>query len=273
MTSLNENPQINAEVHHPNPSKIEYYIELVFDKFSKGIRLVGPLFAFALTVFISIVTHAFFHVILPYYTRQYGLIFGIFLVCLALFTLFNLLFNYFMAVLVRPGSMSDLKLSRYYKKHDPMKINQDIIDLNTVFNKQANKLGKPIPKENTDKNVFEFKANKHSTIDKEDTLINMNNAINDKEKQTEPEPVPISITEDSIDELTKNIDEKIGCVPKMNENELLNNNFNENEINLLHLNNKANHNEKPEIIQSNIETNASVNQDLVEQNKLKQEIT
>ena len=169
MSSLNKDnppPQRTVEVHHPDPSKIEYIIELIFDKFSKGIRLVGPLFAFALTVFISVVTHAFFQVILPFYTRQYGHFFGIILIFIAIFTLFNLLFNYFMAVLVKPGSMSDLKTSKYYKKHDPMKINNDIVDMNTIFSNSANKALKPIQKESAEKNVFEFKGNKESTINK-----------------------------------------------------------------------------------------------------------
>ena len=240
-TTTNEKPPAIPEVHHPNPSKVEYYIELIFDKFSKGIRLVGPLFAFALTVFISIVTHAFFHVILPYYTRQYGFFFGVLLVFMALFTLFNLLFNYFMAVLVKPGSMTDIKNSRYFKKHDTMKVNPDIIDFNTVFNNSANKIGKPYQKQNVEKNVFEFKANKNSTINNEDTLLSMNkpgienNLFPNDSKANE-------ITEDSIDELTKNLDDKIGCVPKINENDLLSNSFNDTEINLLNLNNNINNN-------------------------------
>ena len=270
MTTLQkDNPlsQRNVEVHHPNPNKVEYFIELIFDKFSKGIRLIGPLFAFALTVFISVVTHAFFQVILPYYTRLYGLVFGILLIFIAMFTLFNLLFNYFMAVLVKPGSMSDLKTSRFYKKNDPMKINFDMVDLNTVFNNSANKAGKPIQKENSEKNVFEFKGNKESTIDKEDTLITLNkNTPGDKNSN---DPSVNLITEDSIDELTKNIDDKIGCVPKLNENDLLNQNFNENEINLLHLNQHQNNTDSKENI-LNI-NNASTNHDSDQENKVIQE--
>jgi len=272
MTSLNKDnppPQRTVEVHHPDPSKIEYIIELIFDKFSKGIRLVGPLFAFALTVFISVVTHAFFQVILPYYTRQFGYFFGIILIFIAIFTLFNLLFNYFMAVLVKPGSMSDLKTSKYYKKHDPMKINNEIVDLNTIFNNSANKAGKPIQKESPEKNVFEFKGNKESTINKEDTLITLNTNLPDNKNIVEANTN--SITEDSIDELTKNIDEKMGCVPKLNESDEVNCNFNENEINLLHLNkNQLNNDIKDNT--NNIDPPVVI-QDSSEHNKVNQENT
>lgn len=76
-----------------------------------------------------------------------------------------------------------------------------------------------------------------------------------------------SITEDSIDEMMKNLDEKIGCIPKINENELLINNFNENEINLLNLNknltcNNLNHttlnDENHENNQKNNQNNANI---------------
>ena len=239
-SSKNDKPTVNTDVHHPNPSKIEYYIEYIFDKFSQGIRLIGPLFAFALTVFISIVTHAFFHVILPYYVRQFGLVFGLLLIVIALYVLFNLLFNYFMAVLVKPGSMSDFKTSKYYRKHDPLTINPEIIDLQTVFNNSINKSPDKIPAPQN--NVFQFKMKKNFTINSEETLINMNNAV--KEDTTDSNKLDNKynqegnpITEDSIDEMMKNLDEKSGCIPKINENDLLNNNFNENEINLLNLNN------------------------------------
>ena len=220
----------SKEINHSNPSKFEYYIELIFDKFSKVLRLIGPLFAFALTVFISIVTHAFFNVILPFYIRMLGEVFAIILVFIALFILFNLLFNYFMAVLVKPGSVSELKFSKFYKKHDPMKIDPEIIDLNTVFNNPINrhmKAAVPQKDESTQNNLFQFKSNKNFTINNEDTLINMNR-ISDNVNNSQSVENPI--TEDLIDDLTNNIKDDMDSIPKLNENDLTN------EINLLNLN-------------------------------------
>ena len=258
MNSTDKNEKLSVNQILPtNPSKIEYYIEYIFDKFSKILRLIGPVFAFALTVFISIVTHAFFNVILPYYVRQFGILLGMILILIALFILFNLLFNYFMAVLVKPGSINDLKTSKYYRNHDPLEINQDIVDLESVFKNSLNKIAAKLLE--LQKNLFELKMKNLNTNNEE--IINMTDdsiksVSTDEIKLLNKSDKNYLLEEDSIDEMTKNFDEKIGCLPKINENELLNNNFNQNEINLLNLNDNTNDNTINNFTNNqNIETN------------------
>jgi hypothetical protein len=107
--------------------------------------------------------------------------------------------------------------------------------LYSVFTNSSNKAAKPTIRENHEKNVFEFKGNKESTINKEDTLITLNSNLLENKQIVEDNTN--SITVDSIDELTKNIEEKMPCEPKLSGNDEANYNFSENDINLLHLNN------------------------------------
>ena len=77
---------INEEITK-NPNKIppansdrisiDVIIEVVFDKFSSGIRFIGPLFAFALTLFVLIVAHAYFNIVVPYYFSKISKFLGI----------------------------------------------------------------------------------------------------------------------------------------------------------------------------------------------------
>ena len=236
MISNIEKPPEYKEITPPQPSRIEYYLELIFDQFSKGIRLVGPFFAFALTVFISIVTHAFFNVILPFYTTHYGLIFSIALILIALYTLFNLIFNYFMAVLVKPGSMKDFKTSRYYKKHNPMKIDTELVNFYTVFDNSENR------KVDKQQNVFQFRKN----FAHEDSHLKIDN-YNQSDNNTQSISEINRTTEDPIHDLSKIIDNKIGCVTNINENDLLEKTFRENQINLLNFNNNIDELKKKEL--------------------------
>src|SRR5690349_3594591 len=118
MIPLNKNEM--SKSGNPGPARtmqynLEYTLELVFEKFSKILRIVGPIFAFALTTFVLIVAHAFFQIILPFWINQSGLLIGLILAFMACFFLFSVLFNYFLAVLIRPGSLEDIKKSKFYR--------------------------------------------------------------------------------------------------------------------------------------------------------------
>jgi hypothetical protein len=123
----------------PNNIGLDVIIEVVFEKFSSGIRFIGPIFAFALVLFVLIVTHAFFGMILPYYYNIFGIIVGGVLVIMALSILFSILFNYFLCLLIKPGSLDDIKRSKFYKKHDPLKVASSVIDLEVIFKNTDNK--------------------------------------------------------------------------------------------------------------------------------------
>ena len=95
--------------------------------------------AFALFTFILTVSYAFFNIILPYWTRNNGALFGTFILILALYFITNLLLNYLLAVFIRPGCVEDLLKSSYYLTNNPYVIRRDLVNLNDVFNNIENK--------------------------------------------------------------------------------------------------------------------------------------
>lgn len=112
--SLNKNVKKYRE-----ETNAEIVIEFLYNHFSKGIKYIGPLFAFALVTFVFVVTHSFVNIILPYWEKKYGIVFSVFISLLCIFILFNILFNYFLALLVKPGSTKDIKNSKYYSEINP----------------------------------------------------------------------------------------------------------------------------------------------------------
>lgn len=164
-----------------SPPSIEVIIELVFDKFSQGIRFIGPIFAFALVLFVFIVVHAFFQIMLPYWIKNVSLYIGILLSAMTLFWLFNILFNYFLAVLVKPGSMEDIRKSKYYRKNDALKVSTAIINLNNVF---FNSNNKSTDIKTVDDNKVQVKvrlkadSENADNIIKEESLLTQSNACN-----------------------------------------------------------------------------------------------
>ena len=174
---------------------VEYMLEMVFERFSKGLRIIGPIFAFALTVFILIVTHSFFGIILPFWTNKFGLLIGCILTILALFLLFSILFNYFLAVLVRPGSIEDIRKSKFYRKTDPLATPSCIINFNSIFMNPANKSNSKDDKNNDTSINFKLRlkvGNSSDDINKENDLLTYANKsergkINNKENNYENE--------------------------------------------------------------------------------------
>jgi hypothetical protein len=170
----------------PNGIGLDVIVEVVFEKFSSGIRFIGPLFAFALTLFVLIVTHAFFYIILPYHYNMWGSVVGLILALMASFIVFGLLFNYFLCVLVKPGSLDDIKKSKYYKKNDPLKVSKQIIDLEEVFKNEDNKRfdysESSVNNDDFDKELeakIQILETNESSINTERTDLNNNNNFNE----------------------------------------------------------------------------------------------
>jgi hypothetical protein len=138
ITSINTNSE-RIPPASTNRIGIDVIIEVVFDKFSSGIRFIGPIFAFALTLFVLIVAHAYFHIVVPYYISKISVILGVICFFCACYCLFSILLNYFLAVLVRPGSLKDFNKSKYYKKNDPLRVSKSIFDLESIFENSNNK--------------------------------------------------------------------------------------------------------------------------------------
>lgn len=173
----------NGKRFSHNISNIELVFELIFDKFSKGLRVIGPLFAFALTLFVLIVAHSAFFIIIPYWTANYGIIPGTISFFTAIYILFSILFNYFLSVLVKPGSLADIKKSKFYKKNDPLSLEDDVVNLKNVFISKVNKQAinsKSNQNENCMNIKLRLKANRsyslYDNINKEEEILkNANN--------------------------------------------------------------------------------------------------
>jgi hypothetical protein len=136
LTNKKNNPQANLEtipntkpdaLHSKSSSKAEGIIEFIFIKFSNSVRLIGPLFAFCLIMFVIAVANTAFCFIIPFWMKNFHFIFC-FLYIIALYLLFSILFNYLLAVLVKPGSLADIKNSKYYRKNDPLRVSTNLIN-------------------------------------------------------------------------------------------------------------------------------------------------
>ena len=142
----NQQTNLNEGKKSKNSTKFEDIVEFFFLKFSSALRIIGPLFAFCLIVFVIVVSKTVFYLIIPYWIKNIHQIFGVILFFLGIYLLFSILFNYLLAVLVKPGSMDDIKKSNFYRKNDPLKIK------NTQINFEDSKLAENIKKFTDDKN-------------------------------------------------------------------------------------------------------------------------
>jgi ribosomal protein L40E len=94
--------------------------------FSHGLKLIGPFFAFSLVVFIFFTVHTFFDQLIPYWKTKIGDSFTIIITLILIILLFNILFNYFLAMLVKPGSVSDISKSKRYITKNPYIFSKEI---------------------------------------------------------------------------------------------------------------------------------------------------
>lgn len=120
-------PIAEPEPHINTSSKAEGIIEYIFIKFSNSVRLIGPLFAFCLVIFVIAVANAAFRFIIPFWMKNFHFIFCL-LYIIAFYLLFSVLFNYLLAVLVKPGSLADIKNSKFYRKNDPLRVSTNNIN-------------------------------------------------------------------------------------------------------------------------------------------------
>jgi hypothetical protein len=87
----------------------DYIIEPMAKGFGLGIRLLGPFFCIALYCLVGLHVYAFFTVILMVLKKRLGTLFGMTWVGIGLSILYNLCFNHFLAMMIKPGSPTDLK--------------------------------------------------------------------------------------------------------------------------------------------------------------------
>jgi hypothetical protein len=128
-------PDCDAKQKTIKENQFERIIEVIFNHFSSGLKIIGPFFAFALIAFIVTVAHSFITIILPFWKEHIG-IFFVLLLIIFLYLLFSVLFNYLLAVLVRPGCTEDLRKSKYYKEKNGYEFTNEVkrnIDINYII--------------------------------------------------------------------------------------------------------------------------------------------
>jgi len=102
--------------------------------------LLGRLFVVGTYSFIFILTKTFFWKILPIYYDLFGFVNVIPMTLIACYILVNSVFNFTLAVIVKPGSYKDFLNSKFYKKNDPYKLHPDCPDLNCLLQNPKNKI-------------------------------------------------------------------------------------------------------------------------------------
>ena len=118
-------------------------VEFVFDKVTKWFVIIGPLFINAFICFFIIGYHSFLNNLIPYwssnfyYSYECKIFYYLFLVVVCpLYTIFyfQLVLYYVLTVIVKPGSVEDLKKSTKFKKRiNPYYCYNQIPNLNYIL--------------------------------------------------------------------------------------------------------------------------------------------
>ena len=117
-TTLNQNKsEINSQINNQRQLSIfEIFISKSFNLMTNFIQLIGPLFTYTITSFLLYTYISVIKTIIPEYKNQKKILLSQFISISTLIELFYILFNFFLATLIKPGSISDIINSKYYKK-------------------------------------------------------------------------------------------------------------------------------------------------------------
>ena len=106
------------------PKAFEGFIEFVFDKFTKWVTIIGPLFVNAFLCFFYLVYHSFINNLIPYWSSSfsnfyshkiYYYLFHIIICPLYTILFFHVVLYYILSAIIKPGSVEDLKKSNKFK--------------------------------------------------------------------------------------------------------------------------------------------------------------
>ena len=98
-------------------TKFERSVDTLFRFFTNCLQVIGPLFAISLICFILFTYISTLKCIIPFWRRKLGRWFTRPLQILQFIQVLYILFNYILATVVKPGSVSDIRNSTYYKTH------------------------------------------------------------------------------------------------------------------------------------------------------------
>lgn len=75
-----------------------------------GIRLLGPFFVSTFYLLVALHVYSYFEVILIVLKKRLGTTFGLIWVGIGVAILYNIIYNHFFAMVLKPGSPSDIKV-------------------------------------------------------------------------------------------------------------------------------------------------------------------
>ena len=122
------NKEKNTEEHNQffeprTKSKLfNYIVDKLFLNLTKFLQLIGPLFCISIVTFLVYTYISIIKNIFPYWYTNFlpyeeNKIFYFIYKSLISLAIFLSLFNYILAVIIKPGNISDLRKSKYYKTH------------------------------------------------------------------------------------------------------------------------------------------------------------
>ena len=123
-TSIEENNNDNNNIDNTSKKKREkkFDIDYIFVYVSKFLKFLGPLFCITIFTFLIYTYISVIKNIFPYWYKNFisyenhKMFYNIYKYII-FFELLSTLFNHVLAIIIKPGSVQDLKNSKYYKEH------------------------------------------------------------------------------------------------------------------------------------------------------------
>ena len=123
-TSIEENNNDNDNINNTSKKKKEkkFDIDYIFVYVSKFLKFLGPLFCITIFTFLIYTYISVIKNIFPYWYKNFisyenHKIFYNIYKYIIFFELLSTLFNHVLAIIIKPGSVQDLRNSKYYKEH------------------------------------------------------------------------------------------------------------------------------------------------------------
>ena len=123
-TSVEENNNDNDNINNTSKKKKEkkFDIDYIFVYVSKFLKFLGPLFCITIFTFLIYTYISVIKNIFPYWYKNFisyenHKIFYNIYKYIIFFELLSTLFNHVLAIIIKPGSVQDLRNSKYYKEH------------------------------------------------------------------------------------------------------------------------------------------------------------